>query len=211
MRLDKDNASLYEVTLSNREAILDFIKENYPAGDFGKLLFKADASQCGLNELINILENNEQSLTKYNLIIMGDAKGKYNKFGLTSITGEPFYCGHFLEPSPTCNDCKQNIAEAQAFVYAIRLCRDYCYYKKIKFSDFTLIYLSDSQPTLHSYNKTSVNYPMHIIRDAIRETPINIKIEWIRGVDNLADKFTLPECNVMHPNYETIDKFLNKY
>ena len=52
---------------------------------------------------------------------------------------------------------------------------------------------------------------MHIIRDAIRETPINIKIEWIRGVDNLADKFTLPECNVMHPNYETIDKFLNKY
>lgn len=210
MRINKENADLYGVTLSHKGAILDFIKENYPPGPLGELLFKADASQCGLNGIIDILENNEQPLTKYNLIIMGDAKAKYNKFALTSISGVPFYCGNFLEPPWDRDDCKQHLAEANALVYAIRLCRDYCYYKKIKLSDFTLLYLSDSQPTLHSFNSNCLNYATHMIKSIRTEIPINLKLEWIRGVDNLADKYTLAEAPVFHPRYDEMDKCLNR-
>lgn len=214
MRITKETANLYKVTLSCREAVLDFIKENYPSGPLGELLFKADAAQYGLNEAIKFLENtiNNEKYTKYNLIIIGDAKGKYNKFGLTSVSGEPFYCGNFLEAPSISPDSRQNVAEANALVYAMRLCRNYCYYKRIKLNDFTLIYLTDSQATLHAaINPGNQSIITHMIADARREIPINLKIDWIRGVDNLADKYTLLEMNAVHPQYEMMDKFLNKY
>lgn len=210
MRINSENANLLNVTLSNRQAVLDFIKENYPSGPLGELLFKADASQNKLNDALNFFERHESRTTKYRIVIIGDAKAKYNKFGLVSITGVPFYCGHFLEPRSSDTSSEQNSCETRAFVYAIRLCRDFCYYKNIPLKDMTLHYLTDSQATINSFKNPTMSKDMHALRDIQREIPLNIEVDWIRGVDNLADKFTLTGACIVHPCYENMNDFLEK-
>ena len=210
MRINNQNAKLLDVTLSNREAILDYIKENYPSGPLGELLFKADASQNKLNNVLELLENSEPHITKYKIVIIGDAKAKYNKFGLVSLTGVPFYCGHFLEPRIGDSCSEQNTCETRALVYAIRLCRDFCYYKNISLKDLTLHYLTDSQAVIHSFKNPTMTNDMHALRDIQREIPLNIEIDWIRGIDNLADKFTLTGACIVHPCYENMNDFLEK-
>jgi hypothetical protein len=37
---------------------------------------------------------------------------------------------------------------------------------------------------------------------------INLKIDWIRGLDNLADRFTLVEGEIVYPDYQAMDKYL---
>lgn len=202
-----DGTDFYKHKLDSKTSIQKFIKQNYPKGPIGELLFRADANRFNIPNVIKLLDGPADN-TKYELVVVGDAKAKYNKFGLTSVTGEPFYCGHFIEPSYSNYAEKQNNCEARALVYAIRLCRDFCYYKKINFSDFTLHYLTDSQ-VIDSV--VSVNPSALIsleIRNIRREVPINLRLSWIRGLDNSADIYTLKDADIVHPNYQTIDKFL---
>lgn len=197
-----------EHELNTKVAIQKFIKHNYPKGSIGELLFKADAHRFGLTEALKIIEESDNKVTKYELIIIGDAKAKYNKFGLVSVTGEPFYCGHFIEPPFPNYAEKQTDCEARALVYAIRLCRDYCYYKGISFSDFTLHYLTDSQIVSTTASLATPTILTNGVATIRRQIPINIKTSWIRGVDNLADVYTLKGVEIVHPNYQIIDKYL---
>lgn len=196
--------------LTNAKAIRDYIKAEYPEGLLGELLFKADASKCKATDIFNVLNPKEQKKTKYKLVIVGDAKAKTNKFALVSITGEPLYYGHFLEPRFT--DCseKQALCEMNALVYAIRMIRDYCNAKRIKYKDFTLHYLTDSTIVLNSIGANVQNYYSHLFRTALIETPIQVKVDWIRGIDNMADGYTLIEAGAKHISFPDIDRYLER-
>ena len=211
MRLTEESSIIFAEVLKNRQMVEGFISANYPQGELGMMLFKADCQRWGMTKQLNIIEQIEKKKTRYVITILGDAKGKNHKFGLTSVNGDPFYCGCFLEPKSSIinqADC-QNWCEVHAFVYALRLARMFALYKGIKPEELTLHYLTDSQVVESCVKaKDSMSFYSHIIRKTARETKINLKVDWIRGVDNHADLYTLPEGEIVHPDFEKMNKFL---
>lgn len=208
-RLCKENAMLADIYLNDIKSIKDYIKNVYPPGLVGEMLFKADASKYKLTDALTILETTVTRKTKYKLTLIGDAKAKTNKFGLVSKDGDPVYCGHFLENGLDPEN-QQYLAEARALFYAVKLCRDYILYKKIKASDFTLYYLTDSTTVAEMLKSNKVNYLYWIFKKLRAEIPITIKIDWIRGIDNVADEFTLAEAETKQPDYKQLDSLLEK-
>lgn len=209
MRLTKESAIIFAEVLCNRQMIMGFVEANYGDSPEGLLLFKADCQEYGMVKQLNILDKREVKATKYSLTIIGDGKGRTHKFGLTSVDGKPFYCGCFLEPKvQTDQGTMQVMSEARALMNALRLCRDFCAIKNIDTRDFTLHYLTDSKPTQDAVNGTGMSYVSHILKSTIRETGINLKIDWIRGIDNLADRYTLPEGEVIYPDYKAMEQYL---
>lgn len=208
-RITKESSIILAEVLNNRQMIMGFVAANYSADPEGLLLFKADCQEYEMTKQLAILDKREVRNTKYSLSIIGDGKGSAHKFALTSVDGKPFYCGCFLEPKTDVDPgSKQCLAEARAFINALRLCRDYCYYKNIDIRDFTLHYFTDSKPTFDAAEGRGMTYTSHIIRAAIKDTGINLKIDWIRGTDNLADRYTLPEGEVIYPDYKMMDEYL---
>lgn len=208
-RLCKENAMLADIYLNDLGSIKKYIKNVYPPGIVGEMLFKADASKYKLTDALAILETPVVCKTRYCLTLIGDAKAKTNKFGLVSKNGEPVYCGHFLENGLDPVN-QQYLAEARALFYAVRLCRDYLLYKKIKASDFTLYYLTDSTTVAEMLKSNKINYLYWLFKKLRAEIPITIKIDWIRGSDNIADEFTLAEADAKQPDYKQLDSLLEK-
>lgn len=204
-------------TLFNtKENALKWIIDNYGSDLASLAIFKAEVhsqKREDLIELIELIENPISSKKKYQISIIGDAKASTNRFGLTDTNGNPIYYGNFLEKSVyDKNDSArhQHIAEVRAFVYAIRLIRDYCYYKKIKFNDIKFVYYTDSQVLVNTFTKGDETIKSFMIKNILKEIPIQCQIRWIRGVDNPADEYTLPEHDCKHINYKEIDKILIK-
>ena len=209
MRLTAESAIIFAEVLNSRKMVEGFVESNYPAGPEGMLLFKADCHRFNMQKQLAIISERVVRETRYSLTIIGDAKAKNNNFGLCSVDGVPFYAGCFLEPKgPGGVTEHQAMAEARAFINALRLCRDFCNYKRIDISDFTLHYLSDARAVTDGIDGQGMSYISHIVRAAIREMGINLKIDWIRGLDNLADRFTLVEGEIVYPDYQAMDKYL---
>ena len=53
-----------------------------------------------------------------------------------------------------------------------------------------------------------MTYYAHKVRQLLKETGISLQVEWIRGVDNHADRYTLTDGEVVHPNFKVMDKIL---
>lgn len=212
-RLTQESARIFSEVLTSTKIVLGFVSANYPAGELGILLFKSDCQRFGMTKQLELIENAQYLPTKYKITIVGDAKGKNHKFGLTSVNGEPLYCGHFLEnklqPTKDNNGDTQLWSEVHALLNAIRLCQMFCHYKGIKTSDLTLHYLTDSQILENLVNSThSMTYYSHKIRALLKETGIKLKIDWIRGVDNMADRYTLIDGEIVHPNFQMMERIL---
>lgn len=213
-RITEADSILLAEALSSRDILEQYMSHNYPPGELGMLLLRTDLYRFGMTKQIDMLDEIEQPDTPYEIVIMGDAKGKNHKFGLTTITGEPIYCGHFLEdkvqnPKDTNGQDAQLWSEFHALLNAIRLCQMYCYYRGIKPQDLTLCYLTDAQNIINQMrSQTCMTYYAHKTRQLLKETGISLQVEWIRGVDNHADRYTLVDGEVVHPNFKVMDKIL---
>lgn len=212
-RLTQESARIFSEILTSTQMVLGFVSANYPAGELGILLFKSDCQRFGMTKQLEIIENAQYLPTKYKITIAGDAKGKNHKFGLISVSGEPLYCGHFLEnklqPTKENNGDLQQWSEVHALLNAIRLCEMFCHYKGINPIELTLHYLTDSQIVENIVNSThSMTYYSHKIRALLKETGIKLKIDWIRGVDNMADRYTLIDGEIVHPNFQMMERIL---
>lgn len=211
------NVEANRAHFTSHQTLLAFLKKcGYPAGELGLLMFKADLHESPLeksmkDKILCVLKETPKVKPKYSITIMGDAKASLNRFALTSIDGTPFMYGRFMEsPRAAIDSSAQSWAETLAFVYAVRLVRDLCYFAKIKFSDIKLTYVTDSKDLERAGCCRDGSIRPFMVENILKEIPIQAEFIWIRGVDNHADQYTLEYSEAYHPQYEKIKPFLVK-
>lgn len=213
-RLTKKYYEDHPEEFKDEQSTYTFFKKNYPNDELGFALFRADAKNVSsvLNSQVSLIKfNKNKNNILYYINLIGDAKSKSNRFAICSEFGEPLYYGKFFEgvDENFSDDEKQYMGELFALKYAMELVHNTCILHKINPENVHLNYFTDNE-NLAGIGTTNITFGSHQFKKWTKKYKLSFKAFWIRGIDNVADEYTLKQYTYLYPQHDKVKKLLKR-